>query len=88
MNLGAMTREYRIKAGLTQLELALKLGYNTMQFVSLIERGVSKVPLTTLGKLIIILKMPEKKIIDSLVNEYKEDVVKEINQGKLNLKLT
>ena len=43
--LGALAREYRIKANMTQLELANKLGYESMQFVSLFERGISKIPL-------------------------------------------
>lgn len=86
MNLGVMTREYRLKANMTQLELATKLGYNTMQFVSLIERGVSKVPLTTLGKLIIILNMPEKKIVNALISTYIKETIEEIQKGKMSIK--
>lgn len=85
MNLGELARKHRIKKGMTQLELSQKLGYNTMQFVSLMERGVSKMPINIIGKLIVILGMPEKKIIDALVGEYSKKVNDEIKLGKNSL---
>ncbi|MBC7466989.1 MAG: helix-turn-helix transcriptional regulator [Bdellovibrio sp.] len=81
-DLGALIREYRIKAKMTQLELSNKLGYDSPQFVSLFERGISKVPHNVIGELIIILGIPQKKIVNSLVDVYRVTLVKEINLGK------
>ncbi len=80
--LGILVREYRLKANMTQLELANKLGYESMQFVSLFERGLSKIPLKVIGKLVIILGIPEKKIVKSLVDIYTNDLMKQIEDGK------
>lgn len=83
--LGALAREYRIKSGMTQLELANKLGYESMQFVSLFERGISKIPLKVIGKLIIILGIPEKKITKSLVDVYTTEINEQITEGKRSI---
>lgn len=86
IELGILIRSYRIKSNLTQLDLSKKLGYDTTQFVSLFERGLSKVPLNTLGKLIVILGIPEKKITDSLVKAYRQNLQEEISLGKRKAK--
>lgn len=61
LDLGILVREYRQEKGLTQLDLARRLGFDSPQFISLFERGLSKIPLNVLGKLITILGIPEKK---------------------------
>jgi transcriptional regulator with XRE-family HTH domain len=81
-DLGKLIREYRTKANLTQLDLANKLGYESTQFVSLFERGLSKIPLNVLGQLIVILGIPEKKVMDTLVKAYESNLKSEILQGK------
>ncbi|OFZ29711.1 MAG: hypothetical protein A2622_10845 [Bdellovibrionales bacterium RIFCSPHIGHO2_01_FULL_40_29] len=81
-DLGQLVREYRTKANMTQLELANKLGYESMQFVSLFERGLSKIPLKVIGKLVIILGIPEKKITKTLVEVYVNDLTEQIDEGK------
>ncbi len=83
--LGVLVREYRLKANMTQLELANKLGYESMQFVSLFERGLSKIPLKVIGKLVIILGIPEKKIIKNLVDIFAADLMKQIEEGKQSI---
>lgn len=83
--LGQMVREYRLKADMTQLELANKLGYESMQFVSLFERGLSKIPLKVIGKLVVILGIPEKKITKNLVDVYTTDVNAQIDEGKRSI---
>lgn len=80
--LGILVREYRLKANMTQLELANKLSYESMQFVSLFERGLSKIPLKVIGKLVIILGIPEKKIVKNLVDIFTADLMKQIEEGK------
>lgn len=84
--LGALIREYRVKKELTQLNLAEKLGYDSTQFVSLFERGLSKVPHNVLGQLIIILGIPEKKVLDTLMKAYEVNLKFEISSGKKTAK--
>lgn len=80
--IGTLIREYRLKAGFTQKDLAEKLGYTQPVFVSLIEKGASKVPLQTLGELITLLNIPEKKITKILIDSYSQKVKEEIKSGK------
>lgn len=80
--LGKLVKDYREKAEVSQLELSQKLGYGSAQFVSLIERGVSRVPIVTLGKLIVLLEIPEKKVIKLLISAYQEEITSAINEGK------
>ena len=51
--IGKFLKEKRTKAGLTQQEVALGLSYDTAQFVSNWERGISLPPLVALPKLAI-----------------------------------
>ena len=82
IELGEMVRNYRIKAGLTQLELATMMGYESMQFVSLFERGLSRIPQQGIGQLIELLKIPEKKFTDKMVKEYTINLLLDIKVGK------
>ena len=79
---GEILRAHREKAGMTQLELARKIGYDTPQFISLFERGLSKVPVKTIGKISAILKFSEKEICKILLDEHREFVISQINSGK------
>lgn len=49
--LGEFLKEKRMKASLSQGDVANKLGYSTPQFISNWERGVSMPPINTLKKL-------------------------------------
>ncbi len=80
--LGALIREYRLKAGMTQLELSTALGYESMQFVSLFERGLSKVPLKVVGKLVVVLGLPEKKVTKGLIEDGITVITGSISDGK------
>jgi transcriptional regulator with XRE-family HTH domain len=84
--LGALIKEYRLKAGMTQMDLAVKLNYDIPQFISLMENGHSKIPLNILGELIGILKIPEKKAFDFLIETYTAEAKQEILKGKLKVK--
>lgn len=87
---GELIRSKRIEKGLTQAELSQLLNYPNPQFVSLIERSLSKIPLTTLGRLIQILDLNEEQIILRLVDEYTQNVRQEIRKGQtqsLNLNI-
>lgn len=80
--IGSLIKEYRMKAGMTQIELANNLNYAIPQFISLMENGHSKIPLNILGKIIVILNIPEKKAIDLLVENYIKEVKSQISVGK------
>jgi len=82
LELGQLIKEHRANKGITQLQLSEKLGYDTPQFISIIERGLAKVPLNVIGQLIILLGIPEKKITKLLTNEYQKEVQREIASGK------
>lgn len=88
MKLGEIIREKRINNGLTQFDLSQKLGYDSVQFVSLFERGLSKVPMKVLGKCFTILKFKQKerdKIINKITDEFKAEILKEIIEGENEL---
>lgn len=76
--LGEIIKTARKAKGLTQLDLAKHLGYESTQFVCLFELGKSKVPAKTLGKLVPILGLSKKKIqkmlVDNFENELKEEM--------------
>jgi transcriptional regulator with XRE-family HTH domain len=82
VKLGELVREYRLRADLTQLELAKKLGYGSVQFVSLFERGLSKIPAKVIGKLVVILGIPEKKIVKHIVSVFEDELNGQISEGK------
>lgn len=68
--LGKLIREYRVHAGLTQLELALKIGYNNSIFLSQMENGRSKIPLNVLGLLAHQLEIPEDKLLNLMIDKF------------------
>lgn len=77
-SIGTLIRIHREKSNMTQKALSDLLGYENPQFVSLIENGHSKLPLNVLGKVIEVLKIPEKKVIDVLLQAYQQEILSEI----------
>ena len=82
VEIGKIIKTYRLKANLSQMELSDKLGYGTPQFVSIIERGLSKAPYDKIGEMIIILGIPEKIISKYLIEEFQEKLQMQIRKGK------
>ncbi len=74
MNLGLYFKRARESAGLSQLALAKRLGYETPQFVSNWERGLSKPPISSMRDLCSELRLDPKKIHKMFVDQYGEDV--------------
>ncbi len=72
--IGQKIRDARESRNMTQQELANLLGYDSSQFVSLYERGKSKVPLSTLSTICDILKLNRKKIFNDIVDDYRNQV--------------
>lgn len=88
MNIGLVIKKRRLELNMTQLELSKSLGYESMQFVSLFERGLSKVPINTLGKIFVVLKFTrtqELNIINDLLKSYEKDLMLNLVKGKAEL---
>jgi transcriptional regulator with XRE-family HTH domain len=82
--IGAIIRAKREAKGITQLQLSQKLGYEPMQFVSLFERGLSKIPYNVIGKLCKILALSKKEqaeITKLIFKELSDLYFKEFNKG-------
>ena len=82
LKFGNLIRDHRIKKGWTQAELARELGYDSPQFISLLERDQSKAPLYVLGQLVVLLGIPENEVIEDLVSHYEEELKTQISRGK------
>lgn len=71
-------RKARIKKNLTQLDVARKLGYDSTQFVSLFERGLSKCPTKTLGKICKMLDIDKDDVFNIIVDHHYRQTAKEL----------
>jgi len=71
-SLGKFIRDRRKKVGLSQWDIARELGYETAQYVSNWERGVSNPPMKTLKKLGELLDVQP----DEFFNELLADTLK------------
>lgn len=80
--LGAYLKNQREKRGLTQSEVASKLGYGSPQFISNIERGISNVPLKSLKVIIDLYQIQPQEVIDILIQERRSILEKQL--GLLN----
>lgn len=67
--LGLFLREERTRSGLTQSEVASKLGYSSPQFISNFERGLCSPPIKQLKLMVKLYKMDAKKVIDLILTE-------------------
>lgn len=81
---GKFLRDRRVKAGLTQWDVANHLTYSTAQFISNWERGVSLPPTDSLPKLAMLLKVSGREIIDVMHN-YQEQMLKLSRKQLLDL---
>jgi transcriptional regulator with XRE-family HTH domain len=71
-------KDSRLKAGLSQSDVAQALRYSSPQFISNWERGVSSPPLDTLSKLIELYKLPRNEVIDLILEETRSRLEKDI----------
>ena len=76
--LAKVLKTLREKAGLTQRDVASKMGYTTPQFISNVERGVAMPPIKDLQKL--------AKMYDTSA-EYIFEHLKDVKCGQLRAKL-
>lgn len=69
-----LIKSQRAKLGLTQQQLAAALGYDNPQFISLIERGESKLPSDIFPKVLSVLAIPEARLKKALVKDYEAEI--------------
>ncbi|MBO9667694.1 MAG: helix-turn-helix transcriptional regulator [Bdellovibrio sp.] len=81
LELGTLLKEHRLKAGMTQQDLANKFGYSTAQFISNWERGISQPPMETLVQLSVLLKIPKATIKELLIKNAIQQIEKKIEIG-------
>lgn len=72
---GKFLKDKRSKAGLTQQQVADALSYDTAQFISNWERGVSLPPTNALPKLAGMFKVPAREFIDIMMS-YQEELLR------------
>ncbi|RMH14859.1 MAG: XRE family transcriptional regulator [Gammaproteobacteria bacterium] len=80
--LGPILKSYRTLAGLTQLELANKLGFKAYTFVSQLEGGTGKVPSEVIPKMAKAFGVSEKELAKLLLKHYDPDMYKALFGGK------
>lgn len=74
--MGIFLREKRELKGLTQAQVASQLGYGSPQFISNIERGVSRVPVKSLKYFIDLYHLEADELIDLLLEEKRNQLKK------------
>jgi transcriptional regulator with XRE-family HTH domain len=72
---GNFLKSARERAGLTQQEVALRMRYSTPQFVSNWERGLALPPLDALPRIVRVLRIKPKSLIDAL-HRYQDENLK------------
>ena len=80
--LAGFLKDKRVAVGLTQSEVARKLGYSSPQFVSNWERGLANPPVFVLRDLTKMYKVAADQMFDLLINDVKEDLHREFYASK------
>ena len=80
--LGKFLKTERVKAGLTQGEIANKLGYSSPQFISNIERGLSVIPLKTLAVLVSEYRINQETMIKTIMDSQRQILKKYLSKAK------
>ncbi|MFN7730166.1 MAG: helix-turn-helix domain-containing protein [Bdellovibrio sp.] len=84
--IAAMIKEARLAKGMTQAQVAKLVGFQSAQFVYMIENNISKVPLDVLGKLIHLLGLDESLIMNILISDFAKSTAQEVSRGKSQVK--
>lgn len=71
---GERVKARRLELGMSQLDLALKIGYNTKQAISKIESGERGIKVEKINLLADALGIP----IDALIGETEQDLIDEL----------
>ena len=84
--LGSYLKDKRIDVGLTQSEVAHKLGYSTPQFISNFERGLCSPPLKNLKVLVKLYKLPIDEVMGLILQEQETILRKALGKRKKTLR--
>lgn len=79
-SLGNYLKDKRSNTGLTQSEVATKLGYSSPQFISNFERGLCSPPLKNLKTLVKLYKIPVEEIMTLILDE-QESILRKALSG-------
>ena len=80
MEPGQIIRQARQASGVSQLTLALELGFTNGQFISNIERGLSPLPPKYVGRISDRLGIDREILIDALIAEERTQILEEVGQ--------
>lgn len=75
-------RESRIKANMSQIEVASELGYSTSQFISNWERELAAPPVKVLKKLGKLYSVSSEKLLDLLIAHNEQNLRAQFKQSK------
>jgi transcriptional regulator with XRE-family HTH domain len=78
---GKLIRGARLASKVSQVELAKKLGISS-QYIANFERGVSNPPHRLIKKISKLLEINTTLLINALVSDYKESLIRKVNEGK------
>lgn len=87
-NLGNFLKQKRVDSGLTQSELAAKLGDVHSQFVSNWERGLCAPPSHSFQKLIDVLKINRDRMVEVMLEDSKLVIESKVLKKKKSVKKT
>lgn len=68
--IGQFLKQHRVKAGLTQSDVAQRLGYTSPQFISNIERGLCSAPVKHLKDFAKMYNLDSEELIGLLLTEH------------------
>jgi transcriptional regulator with XRE-family HTH domain len=80
--LGDFLQARRIKAGLSQGDVATKLGYSSPQFISNFERGLCAPPLNKLKMLVALYDLNGEEVMKLLLREHERHLRKSLGLTK------
>jgi len=69
---GALLREFRLDAGISQADVSKKCGYSSPQFISNLERGLTWPPMNVLAKMSDLYGIKKSVLLDNLMNYRKK----------------
>ena len=87
VSLGIYLRRKRVLRGLTQSNVASKLGYGSPQFISNIERGIANVPLKSLRRIIDLYQVPPLEVLDVLMSDKKRYWCQQLGIGSTDISM-
>lgn len=80
--LGDFLQSKRVKAGLSQGDVATKLGYSSPQFISNFERGLCAPPLNKLKMLVQLYDLAGEEVLKLMMKEHERHLRKALGLTK------